>query len=921
MAVEITDVFELQATNMDPSQEYVLANDIDASDTINWNGGAGFQPVNIERTFDGQDYAISNLYVNRPSGSASLIGWADADIINVRMVNPNLTGRTVGAVCATSEWGVSNCHVSGGQLTAVGTFGSAGGIAGGGWGVSNCTVTDTTIEAEGVDAGGVIAMGQGTIINNSVSSTVTVAGVRAVGGIAGSLDGSVEYCTSEASVTGTNNGSTPAFVGGLVGSAMGTVRYSCCTGNVTANGNAVGGLIGQADLGDVEQCWASGNVVNTRAAGASPSTGGLVGITYWARVRNCYATGEVSGNSLGGGLIGSTQDAPPDNQITNCYATGDVFTPTSGGVSGSYASSGTATDSYYLNSAVPGSDEQASGYTDSQFRDPGNFSSWDSSTVWLLETGEYPVLREAPPVSNELDPPTELQVVSTRGTEFSASWNAVVGAESYRMEVSTLSDFSGIVYQSNTSATTRTATGLESDTNYYWRVRAEGSGYDPSEWSVFSDTVTTEPALDTPDNLSISDVSGKKFSISWDPVLVDGTVVYEWQVSEDSDFSNTTSSGNVEGTSVIVTNLDSGVGYYWRVRATASGYENSDWADWGSEVVTLYLEPPEAFDPTGVTDFVFTASWSSVQYATQYQLQVSLISNFSSTVTDRLLTGNSREVVGLSQDTTYYYRVRALADPTEFDASDWSNTVSVDTLAEIGPLDVPTNLSSSDIKRYSAQGNWDGVDNATRYRYQLSANPDFSNAPITGTTSSTSVTLTGTANSPLQASTVYYWRVRAEAPTKGLESSPWSSSSTFTTLADPAIEEPEISPPQEDIEVIWKEPPPVEPPAPTVTITLDGYKITKSITGYGPWEVIIENTGNSTPTFTDPDVQPWGVYYYQIIPIYRRDESTSDGVITSYFEGEVTEVTASTNALMPAKNLVVTDKGYTRISLEWDEPE
>jgi hypothetical protein len=57
-------------------------------------------------------------------------------------------------------------------------------------------------------------------------------------------------------------------------------------------------------------------------------------------------------------------------------------------------------------------------------------------------------------------------------------WNASTGADTYRLQVSTASDFlSGIVFDgSSLTATSQLITGLALNTTYYWHVNATGSG-------------------------------------------------------------------------------------------------------------------------------------------------------------------------------------------------------------------------------------------------------------------------------------------------------------------------------------------------------------------------------------------------------------------------------------------------------------
>lgn len=62
----ITDAVELQLMQVDLGGDYIITDDLDVSETSNWNNGAGFTPVgNIEDpfngSFDGNGYEISGL--------------------------------------------------------------------------------------------------------------------------------------------------------------------------------------------------------------------------------------------------------------------------------------------------------------------------------------------------------------------------------------------------------------------------------------------------------------------------------------------------------------------------------------------------------------------------------------------------------------------------------------------------------------------------------------------------------------------------------------------------------------------------------------------------------------------------------------------------------------------------------------------
>jgi hypothetical protein len=124
---EISTASDLQAMQKDLSANYIVVNDINASGTVNWNNGQGFNPVgtyvwgqdNTEFTgsFDGQNHTISNLYINRLDDSqVGLFGRISAgvEVKNVGVINVNITGEgSVGGLVASNYGNISNSYSTG----------------------------------------------------------------------------------------------------------------------------------------------------------------------------------------------------------------------------------------------------------------------------------------------------------------------------------------------------------------------------------------------------------------------------------------------------------------------------------------------------------------------------------------------------------------------------------------------------------------------------------------------------------------------------------------------------------------------------------------------------------------------------------------------------------------------------------------
>ena len=239
----ITTCAELQNMKNDLSGTYYLANDIDCSDTVNWNGGAGFEPIGtFTGTFDGRGYKITDLYINRPSTDyVGLFGYAGSgsEIRDVGLENINING----------DW-----HV-----------------------------------------GGLVGFNEGAITNSC--STGSVSGSNYVGGLIGYNNGGTITNSYSANSVGSGSG-----IGGLVGINKGTIENSYSTGSVSGYGGygCVGGLVGYNWGGTITNSYSTGGV------SGSSSVGGLLGVNYEGTVTHSYWDIETSGQTQSDGGEGKT---------------------------------------------------------------------------------------------------------------------------------------------------------------------------------------------------------------------------------------------------------------------------------------------------------------------------------------------------------------------------------------------------------------------------------------------------------------------------------------------------------------------------------------------------------------------------------------------------------------------------------------
>lgn len=322
----ITNVNELQAMNDDLAGSYWLLNDIDASATAGWNGGAGFIPVGNAGTkftgsFNGLNHTISELVINRGGTDyVGLFGYTSGVAIrNVGLTDVDITGDDyVGGVIGRDNGSaVSNSYVTGsvtGNDIVGGFIGRTQNSI-----FTNCYSQATVDTTSGGDSvGGFVGSEYSDSTFTSCYATGSVNGRWFIGGFAGEAakndgDNTFNKCYATGNVSSV--GAVSGYAGGFAGSAVfgdGTVISECYAlgdVDVLATGKA-GGFIGRASgTINISDCYARGDVTSTGA-----DVGGFVGLHSEGIIIDCYSTGAVSGGADEGGFCGDNNDT-----ITDCF--------------------------------------------------------------------------------------------------------------------------------------------------------------------------------------------------------------------------------------------------------------------------------------------------------------------------------------------------------------------------------------------------------------------------------------------------------------------------------------------------------------------------------------------------------------------------------------------------------------------------
>lgn len=266
---------------------FVQTADIDASSSSTWASGAGFSPIGNGTTgftgsYDGKNFTISNLYINRSASSVGFFGKLStpSSINNVSLKDLSISatnGNYIGSLVGYFDGGtITGCCASG-------------------------TVNATT--------------------NNGSS----------FGGFVGLIwtSGSIENCSSSVTVNVSSSSQSNANIGGFAGWLNTNCTISKCysTGNVTGDGFSQGGFVGTL-YGVVSNCYSTGNVTRANAKTGSSIAAfvGSLNSTSIPSISNSYSSGSIvytgTTNPTNRGFCGSASVAV--GKISGCYFNGSL---------------------------------------------------------------------------------------------------------------------------------------------------------------------------------------------------------------------------------------------------------------------------------------------------------------------------------------------------------------------------------------------------------------------------------------------------------------------------------------------------------------------------------------------------------------------------------------------------------------------
>jgi hypothetical protein len=377
------------------------------------------------------------------------------------------------------------------------------------------------------------------------------------------------------------------------------------------------------------------------------------------------------------------------------------------------------------------------------------------------------------------------------------TWSASSGAAAYELQASPNGSTGWTNVNTNVSGVTTTHTGLQADTDYYYRVRSKNSGGELSGYSSPSLVVKTlQGAPSNVTGLTAISTSTTQINLSW-TAGASFNSSYKIAYQSGATFPPDCNTGTIVtsgGTSVNISSglTGSSIGQYSFRVCALNGNSTPDMSS--GTTITWKVMPPNptagspsvalnATTPTTKVDLAWTSGAGSTDsYIIAFRSGPTAPDNCSS---GTLETSSSvtKLIEGLTANTQYSFRICAVNDNSAAETSSGfvPSSITTNQVAPGNPSDLAVSASTSATVALT----WTAGSNATSYRiaYQQTSAPlDCSSGNVV--TSSTNSVLINTFLSP---STTYGFRVCSvnSNPSPDVSSGETISQDTSAPPSDP----------------------------------------------------------------------------------------------------------------------------------------
>ncbi|MCX5786275.1 MAG: fibronectin type III domain-containing protein [Elusimicrobia bacterium] len=360
---------------------------------------------------------------------------------------------------------------------------------------------------------------------------------------------------------------------------------------------------------------------------------------------------------------------------------------------------------------------------------------------------------------------------------------------SYKIQVSSVSDFSVVTSSSLVSSSQYSVSSLSSNTTYYFRAQAYNSaGMTDYSWLTLGSTIT-QAIVPGPADPAFTDVYTDSLTVHWDANGNATGIPYFVQVSSTVDFSDIAFSSTTYNSQLITYNLFPNTTYYTHVAAVNAGGRLTDYFAVPGSTPTLSQQVTGA-QVTSVYFTSATVNWTALPLTPSsatcegYIVEASTASNFSGVVYSSFSlqpSAFSLSVPALFPDTTYFFRAGSL---------NWAGTVNFAAALSSSTYSVQPGSSTENFANIAATSitvKWLSNSNGPGTKYFVEGSTDeFASVAVSSLTPALYPGPFALPFNGLRSNTAYAFRVGALGNNMDL-SEPLILGSTVTPPVPPAL--------------------------------------------------------------------------------------------------------------------------------------